>query len=152
MKRSTLIDIICYVFFLLFVYTSLSKWFNYPLYIKDLHRSPLLGPFAGLISIIIPLSELIIAGMLLFARTRKWGLYGALTLMVLFTGYVGYVLGMTTERPCSCGGIIRLLTWPQHMVFNILLTVLSIMGIIIETNTENDTRSNNSNINLKTGT
>jgi putative oxidoreductase len=131
MKRKTILEIIAFAFFFLFVYTSLSKWYTFDFYIEDLHRSPLLGPFAGPISILIPGSELIVAALLLPDKTRKFGLIGSLVLMTLFTVYVAYVLLLTTERPCTCGGIIRKLTWHQHMVFNIVFLLLAITGILL---------------------
>ena len=142
MKRSTIVEIICYAFFFLFVYTALSKWLIYPLFVDDLHRSPLTGPFAVLISIIIPASELVVAILLLFNKTRKWGLYAVFILMVLFTGYVGYVLGLTKDRPCSCGGIIRNMSWPKHMIFNTILTLLAAIGIWFNHNNEHNSEKN----------
>lgn len=129
MKRSIIIQVICYFFFALFIYTALSKWLIYPTFVKDLHRSPLTGPYATFISIVIPASEFIVAILLQFRRTRTAGLIGAFSLMLLFTIYVGYVLGMTTERPCSCGGILRDMNWPSHMYFNSVSTIVAALGI-----------------------
>lgn len=129
MKKSLILEVIILLFVLLFVYTALSKWFLYSVYLSDLKRSPELGPFAVPISIIIPASELLVSSLLLIGRTRLLGLYGSLVLMALFTLYVTYVLTMTTQRPCTCGGIIRELTWPQHLMFNILFTSLAAIGI-----------------------
>ena len=101
--------------------------FDYYLY--DLKRSPLLGSYAMTIAIIVPAAELLVAALLLPDQTRKWGLTGSLILMILFTLYVGYVLVFTTSRPCTCGGIIRQLSWPEHLVFNISFLLLAIIGI-----------------------
>lgn len=131
MKKELLINVIAYLFVILFVYTALSKWFLYSVYVSDLQRSPELGPFAGPISIIIPASELIVAGFLLFKRTQLLGFYGALLLMICFTLYVTYVLAMTTRRPCTCGGIIRELSWPNHLILNIILTFLALVGVLL---------------------
>lgn len=136
MKKDTIIEIISYAFIILFVYTSLSKWFLYETYVSDLRRSPELGQFAALISYTIPASELIVAGLLLFERTRKWGMYGAFVLMTVFTLYVAWVLTFTTQRPCTCGGIIRELSWTNHMIFNIVFTGLALWGIMLKRKSE----------------
>lgn len=132
MKKEVVITIIAYLFIILFIYTSVSKIAGFDTYLHDLRRSPLLHSFAVFISIAIPASELIVAALLATPKTREQGLFGAFTLMILFTLYVGYVLTFRTERPCTCGGIIRELSWPNHMIFNLLFLLLSIVGILIQ--------------------
>lgn len=132
MKKQVVTEIIAFSFFFLFVYTSLSKLYQYDFYYNDLLRSPLLGPVAYPISILVPGTELIVAVLLLTDRTRKYGLIGSLILMALFTLYVGYVLTLTTERPCTCGGIIRHLSWRNHMIFNLVFLALSVAGLMLE--------------------
>jgi putative oxidoreductase len=34
--------------------------------------------------------------------------------------------------PCSCGGVIRKLTWPQHLVLNLFYVALSVLGLILQ--------------------
>jgi hypothetical protein len=101
-------------------------------YLHDLERSPLLGVYAVPLSVAVPASELIVAVLLLPNSTRRYGLIGAAALMTFFTAYVIYVLEFTIERPCSCGGIIRELTWPQHLVFNISFLLLAMLGLCIQ--------------------
>jgi putative oxidoreductase len=129
MKKATIITIIIYAFFLLFVYTSLSKLFAFDYYLYDLRRSPLLGSYAMVIAIVVPCSELLVAAMLLPDKSRMYGLIGSLILMTLFTLYVAYVLAFTTSRPCTCGGIIRQLSWPNHLIFNISFLLLALLGV-----------------------
>lgn len=132
MKKEIFIDIAAYAFVILFVYTSVNKLISYDFYLRDLKRSPLLGDYALPISVWIPLVELITAIFLLFTKTRGWGFLGALILMVIFTGYVAYVIFLTSDRPCTCGGIIRELTWPQHLIFNITFLLLAISVLILQ--------------------
>lgn len=143
MKKETIINVISYTFVLLFVYTALSKWFTYNIYLYDLRRSPELGSFALPISIFIPGGELLAAGLLLFASKRRFGLWLAFLLMILFSLYVAYVLLFAPELPCTCGGIIRNLTWPQHLVFNLVFTGLAAWGLHL---TSNKTTGSNSAI------
>jgi putative oxidoreductase len=128
MKKGTVLEIISFAFILLFLYTSLSKIFMGSLYIYDLKRSPIIGPYAYVLAVLIPASEITISLLLYFNKTRKYGLYGALVLMLLFTAYVGYILGSGGKTPCTCGGIIRELTWKNHLIFNIVFTILAIIG------------------------
>jgi hypothetical protein len=128
-KHSIVIESICYFFFALFMYTALSKWMIYPTFVRDLQRAPFTGTHATIISIIIPAVEVAVAILVQLKRTKQLGLIGAFLLMSFFTFYVGYVLNMTTERPCSCGGIFRNMTWRNHMYFNCFSTILAAIGI-----------------------
>ncbi|WP_442892031.1 hypothetical protein [Chryseobacterium sp. VD8] len=31
--------------------------------------------------------------------------------------------------PCSCGGVIKNLTWPQHLIFNLFFVVITSLAI-----------------------
>jgi putative oxidoreductase len=70
---------------------------------------------------------------LMFERTRLAGFYASLALMIVFTIYTGIILlHFFRYIPCSCGGVIKKLTWKQHLVFNLFFVVLSILGIILK--------------------
>jgi putative oxidoreductase len=54
--------------------------------------------------------------------------------MTVFTGYVILVLINFFGRvPCSCGGVIQVLGWKTHMVFNLFFLLLTGLGILIIT-------------------
>jgi uncharacterized membrane protein YjjP (DUF1212 family) len=36
------------------------------------------------------------------------------------------------ELPCSCGGIISLLSWGGHLVFNSVFILLAFAGVMLE--------------------
>lgn len=130
MRRQYLIELVVLLLIMLLLYASFNKIFSFSFFLKDLRRSPLLQHFASPLSILIPLSEILISVLLIIPRTRRIGLAGATVIMFLFTGYVVYVLTGVEHRPCSCGGIIRELTWKQHLVFNIAFLFLSFFGLI----------------------
>lgn len=132
MKRQIIIEVIAFIFFFLFIYTGLSKVYQYHIYVHDLLRSPMLAPIAYPASILIPVSEILIAALLIPDATRKYGFGGSLVLMAMFTIYVGYVLSTSSYRPCTCGGIIRQLSWKNHMIFNVIFLLLAIVGVLLE--------------------
>jgi hypothetical protein len=45
--------------------------------------------------------------------------------MCIFTVYIGCMLLFAPDLPCSCGGIIRQLSWKQHLLLNLFLLVLA---------------------------
>lgn len=135
-------EIIVALFVLLWVYAALSKLLDYETFKIQLGKSPLLTAFPGLVAIVVPLAELLFAGMLLISRLRLAGLYLSLFLMVLFTAYLVAILNFSYYIPCSCGGILSGMSWDTHIIFNLVFVVLAILGIFLEANI---TRTKNRN-------
>lgn len=123
------------LFILLFVYAAVSKIIDHPKFYNDLRNSIVFGNqvVSEIISWGIPVLELVTALLLAIPKFNKTGLYMALILMVGFTFYIGGTLLMTefgiAELPCSCGGVISHLSWPQHLLFNIFFVLLGIMAV-----------------------
>jgi hypothetical protein len=67
--------------------------------------------------------------MLLVPASRKWGLFVSFFLMFLFTLYIGYMTFFSPDRSCSCGGVLENMSWQGHLLFNIVLTALTAVGI-----------------------
>jgi uncharacterized membrane protein YphA (DoxX/SURF4 family) len=130
-KRFLIADIISALVLLLFLYTSLSKLADYETFKNVLSASPLLKPLAGVIAWLLPVSELVIVVLLFVPALRLKGLYASFILIIFFTIYLIYMIAVTPDLPCNCGGVITLLTWPQHIVFNLFFIFLSFAGIIL---------------------
>ena len=131
-KRSSIVESISALFILLFVYTAVSKLSDYAGFVSTLSRSPLVGNKAGAIGWALPVVELLVTLLLFIPRTRKYGLYASLALMVFFTGYLTYMIYFTTgDLPCSCGGVLNKMSWKQHLVFNIIFTLLGLTGVLL---------------------
>jgi len=130
-KRNMMLNIISAIFIFLFVYTALSKLYTLKPFTEILEGTPLIGGIAGYIAILLPVTELAVSLLLLFPRTRHWGLYSTLTLMLVFTLYIGYMIAFTPNRPCTCGGVIEKMTWAQHFLFNVVFTLLALVGVIL---------------------
>jgi hypothetical protein len=54
-----------------------------------------------------------------------------MAMMLLFTGYTMAIVFFAPYRPCSCGGVISLLSWEQHLALNILLLLLAVLIIVL---------------------
>ena len=125
-------DGISYLFVALLVYTASSKLMTLTAFEKVLSRSPLLAGFSELLAWAVPIVEILIALLLIIPFTKRMGLFAALGLMLVFTGYLGYmILSMTDqELPCSCGGVVSLLSWQQHIWFNLGFIGLALIGLL----------------------
>lgn len=132
-KRQVLLECISALLIMLFLYASLSKFLDFTTFIGEMNNQPLPNSWTPFLVWFIPCSEILICLALLFERTRLLGFYASLGLMSLFTIYsIIIILNFFGRIPCSCGGVIRRLTWKQHIVLNLFYVALSIAGIILQ--------------------
>lgn len=128
-RQSFLREIVACLLIALFTYTAIRKLQNpWPLaYV--LRQVPLLEKHTGVLVWLIPCLELIAAALLTFSgQGRRAGYRLSFILMATFTIYVAAILVLSSNLPCSCGGIIGQLNWPGHLVLNLLLTCCSYWG------------------------
>lgn len=131
MKKQIIFTVFLFLIGLLFMYASVSKYLAFHTFINDMHKQPFPHWFSDVLVIILPPLEILIALSLIFEKTRMAGLITSFTLMVLFTIYTASILfRLFPFIPCSCGGVIRHLTWQQHLFLNIFYTAIS--GIAIK--------------------
>jgi len=129
--RNVTVEIITFLFIILWIYAGLSKLLDYETTKYQLGRSPYLENMAGFVAWTVPAGELLIALMLLIPRTKLIGLYASFGIMLLFTGYIYIILNHAYYIPCSCGGILSGMGWQAHFWFNIGLTVMALAGIFL---------------------
>jgi hypothetical protein len=132
MKKTTIIEIIIFLYIVLFLYTGISKLIEYSVFKEQLSESPILKTVAPLAAFMLPWMEFLIALMLVIPRWRLKGLYSALIMMISFTIYVVTLLSFSIQLPCSCGGIIAALSWPQHIIFNSSFILMAVIGIALQ--------------------
>jgi putative oxidoreductase len=132
-KRQVLLESISALLILLFLYASLSKFLDFQRFIGDMNNQPFPKSMTFFLVWGIPSLEIAIALALIAERTRLAGLYASAALLGLFTLYTGAILlHFFAYIPCSCGGLIRKLSWRQHLVFNLFFMALSVIGIILQ--------------------
>ena len=128
-KKKIVADIISSFFILLFVYTATTKLLDHESFRAVLSQSPIIGSKAEILSWVLPVLELFTAMLLFIPSYKKYGFISSFILMLLFTGYVGYMILFSRNLPCSCGGVISQMTWPQHLIFNIFFTALAAIAL-----------------------
>jgi uncharacterized membrane protein YphA (DoxX/SURF4 family) len=132
-KRQVMLECISALLILLFLYASVSKFLDFKTFIKEMNNQPLPNSWTPFLVWFIPCSEILLSIALIFERTRLLGLYGSLVLMGLFTIYATLILvHVFSYVPCSCGGVIKRLTWRQHLVLNLFFVTLSVVGVIAQ--------------------
>ena len=126
---------------LLFIYTAASKLLDWDGFVYDLNNQPFPNSLTFVLAVFLICSELAVIGCFFFKCSRVIGLWISMSLMLLFTLYTALVLFNVFDRvPCNCGGVIKNLSWPQHLLFNIFFTLLSTWGIYIERRLKEESR------------
>ncbi len=129
--RHVIVQIISYLYILLFIYTAISKLLDFENFGIQLAQSPLLSAYAGLIAPSVIIVELLIVVLLCIKTTRLTGLYASFFLMIAFTVYIYLILNYSDFIPCSCGGIIEELSWTEHLVFNLVFAAFALVAIVL---------------------
>jgi hypothetical protein len=146
MKR-IIVEIIASLLVLLFLYTSVSKFLEFQTFIGEMNNQPFPNWMTPYLVWTLPSLEILLSLGLIFERTRMAALYGSLGLMTLFTIYTALVLfRFFPYVPCSCGGVIKNLTWPQHLFFNLFFVTISFVGIKLKRRIQKDSSKINSPI------
>lgn len=117
---------------ILFAYTAVSKLQDMEGFRKAMLNQPLPEWLADQLAWVVPLAELLAAGLLLYRPLQVWGFVLASLLMGAFTGYaLLIILEQFPFIPCSCGGMLESLSWEQHLLVNSLFLILSLSGLFL---------------------
>jgi Methylamine utilisation protein MauE. len=143
LKWNLIVEVICALFILLFTYTAITKFGDFSNFRYVLTQSPIIGQHAQWISWLLPVLELAIAASLFIRTTRRYGLMASFVIMIAFTFYIGYMLSFASKLPCSCGGVLQSLSWTQHLIFNIVFTVLAFAALRINRTTNSNAGKKN---------
>lgn len=131
MKQKIAIEIISFLFIILFVYAAVNTLMNLDKFLVQIGQSPLLAGIAGLVKWFIPICEILISAALAIAKFRAIGLAAAFGLMVMFTAYIISILRLVEQIPCACGGMLQRLGWAEHLIFNVFFILLAVAGIVL---------------------
>jgi putative oxidoreductase len=132
-NQKTIVQLIVFLLILLFVYTATSKLIDLKEFEKQLGKQHIYPSLATVLLWAIPVSEILTALLLAFKKTKLMGLCCSLFMLILFTAYIGLALiGFYKEVPCSCGGVLKQISWKVHFWFNIFFLFITSIGIWIE--------------------
>lgn len=123
------------------LYVALDKLWEPNAFRAALLRQPFPDSWAHVLYWLLPAGELVL-GLLFLLPTRKRFnrvlsplpfLLSAL-LMLTFTVYIALgVAGLYAQRPCGCASVFSGISWEWHLVVNIVLCMLSILGCYLTT-------------------
>jgi|SRR5690606_10840313 len=134
--KNMIVEAICFCLILLFMYAATSKLLDLERFAVQIGQSRLLTEYSGVLAWAVPLVEVAVSIMLAISRLRLAGLYASFTIMLLFTGYIALILTSDDRVPCSCGGVLEMLGWQEHLIFNVFFVLLSFTAIALHTKSE----------------
>lgn len=124
----------------LWIPTGLDKLWDLEGFHRTLLRQPFPDSWAGVLYWLLPILELacallLIGGAIVNPKTNqrirfRIGGFALSSLLLLgFTLFILFgVLGWYDKRPCGCGSVISGLSWEQHLGFNVLFLLVSVLG------------------------
>lgn len=128
MKRQTTLILICTPIQLMFTYAAVSKWMEFEKFKVAMMSQPIPSLVSTLLIYTLPLFEMSIV-LLLFAPFQKRGLYLSALTMLTFSVYIFLgITGAFKQMPCSCGGILGEASLINHLWFNIIFLIISLVG------------------------
>lgn len=134
-KNGLVLKIISFYFIFLFVYTGFSKLMDNQSLFTALINAPLFLQisFAAFLSWVVPITEILLAMILSIKKTNRYGWTGTIILLSIFTLYTGWIVLVSPYAPCTCGGLMSLLSWKQHLFFNLSSLALAIWAYRLNT-------------------
>jgi hypothetical protein len=140
-KPAMVVEILSYLFIVLFVYAALRKFLDLAMFSKELTRLRFLKQSSKGIIITISTIEIIVAILLAITRTRLLGLFCTFSLFVLYTIYLLFLLEYTKVIPPHFGEIIDYVTLPEYLFGNIILSYLGFITLNIQLRLKNNRRT-----------
>ncbi|UJP65823.1 MauE/DoxX family redox-associated membrane protein [Mongoliitalea daihaiensis] len=112
----------------LWTYSGFEKLIAWDRSWSAFHNQTFPSDLAAILSYVVPISELVLAMLLILGRTRWWGLMGSVLLLTVFSTYVGLVWwGAFPRVPCNCAGFIESIGWGAHLVMNLSLISVTVL-------------------------
>ncbi|REA56432.1 hypothetical protein DSL64_26930 [Dyadobacter luteus] len=129
MHTRNLVKAITFLLTVLFLYTALSKLMDLDTFHSQLANQNIPKWTVAYLVWLIPASELLAVGLMIFGSSRSLGLYMSSLLMLAFTVYIGLVvIGFFDRVPCSCGGVLKSMSFGSHLVFNLFFLSIAILA------------------------
>lgn len=125
--RNSLILISKFLIILLFIYAATSKLINVNEFQQQMYQSPVIPEkLIPIIAYLLPIAEIVIACLLIFDKTSKWGLLFSFFIMLFFFLYMTGLVAFYVKVPCACGGVLGHMSYTTHIIFNLFFTVMSL--------------------------
>jgi hypothetical protein len=127
---AVIVAVLFIVFWLFSVGSQLSDFNKFK---GEMNNQVFSAAVSNVLAYVIPTVEIMIAGLLAFLSTRVVGMILTFVLMLAFSTYIGLaVLNVYQRMPCNCAGLLgQNSSWEANLIFNLFITVVAVIGLII---------------------
>lgn len=117
------------IFLMVFwIYVAVDKLLALDAFHSALQRQPLPPMLIDLLYWMLPVIELLIA-VLFIGRYKRHAYLLSSILLFSFSVFIALgLVGFYAKRPCGCASVLTQLSWSWHLVVNLILLSLSILG------------------------
>ncbi|WP_256007503.1 MauE/DoxX family redox-associated membrane protein [Pedobacter deserti] len=132
-NKETMIQLITLALSLLFLYASLSKLLNYEKSKEEMMNQVFPAVIARILTWLVPVAEVIIALTLTCKPLRRKALWCSFMLLSAFSLYIAITMSGAFGRiPCSCGGILKNMSYATHLAFNLGFVALAGIALYLD--------------------
>lgn len=111
------------------LYVGVEKLWNLQGFHAALLQQPFPDLWADTLYWSLPVAEAGIGLLFIFQQTKRSAFLFSALLLLIFSIYIILgIAGIYAERPCGCASVLHGLTWEWHLVVNLTLFSLSILG------------------------
>lgn len=131
--REQILIIFSFLFILFWLFAAGTQLYDFKGFKGEMNNQVFSGRISTGLAYVIPITEIVIAGLLVYTSTRLAGMMLSLLLALTFTIYVGLALLEVYYRiPCNCAGLLGGDgTWEANFMLNLFVTVVALAGFII---------------------
>lgn len=128
--KNLIAEIIISLLLLMWAYTFASKVFDFDTFNRQIKGAYLLSAGGSALPYILQAVHLGIVILLLNKNWRRLGLLTSLTIIIIYTAYLIYILKFAPSIPCSCIAVFRGMNWNDQLYFNFIALAINILGLI----------------------
>lgn len=132
--NTTIYKILRATMILFWVYVGIEKLWQLSAFHIALQQQPVISILAPLLFWLLPLVEISIGALLGLParRLQHWGWIASTIMITLFSIYIALgVLDVYDKKPCMCTSFLSHISWTTHLIFNLLILGLSLVGQIL---------------------
>ncbi len=129
--KNLIAETIIFLLLLMWAYTFASKVLDFDTFRRQINGAYLLSSMGSALPYCLQLLHLLLVLLLLKKSWRKIGLITSLSVLLLYTGYLIYILKFAPSIPCSCISLFRGLNWNDQLWINLAVLTLNIIGLIM---------------------
>lgn len=128
--RNLIAETIIFLLILMWVYTFASKIFDFDTFNRQIKGAYVLSAGGSVLPYLLEAVHIVIVILLINKNWRRLGILTSLSVLIIYTAYLIYILKFAPSIPCSCIAVLRGMNWNDQLYFNFIALAINIIGLI----------------------